>query len=134
MDALKIKRHLVEDYSLGKAYADGEVIFQEGDQCDALYVVQMGKVRVVSIRPTGRVIELAEAEPGEVFGITSLFESMPRSATAIASGETSVLKLDRDWIIKNAHNDPSLVFFMLQSLSRRARKLKDEIILSAISQ
>ena len=132
MDALKIKRHLVDDHSLGTVYADGEMIFREGDRCDALYVVQTGKVKVVSIQPSGEEIEIAEAVPGEVFGITSLFDIIPRSASAVAIGETSVLKLEKERIIRAAHNDPSLVFFILQSVSRRARKLKDDIIQSAI--
>ena len=134
MDALKIKRHIVDDHSLGTVYADGELIFREGDRCDALYVVQTGKVKVVSILPPGEEIEIALAEPGEVFGITSLFDTIPRSASAVAVGEASVLKLKKEWIIKVAHNDPSLVFFLLQSVSHRARKLKDDIIRTAISR
>jgi CRP-like cAMP-binding protein len=134
MDALKIKRHIVDDHSLGTVYADGEMIFREGDRCDALYVVQTGKVKVVSIQPSGEEIEIAEAIPGEVFGVTSLFDTIPRSASAVAVGETSVLKLGKEWIIKVAHNDPSLVFFILQSVCHRARKLKDDIIESAISR
>ena len=134
MDALKIKRHIVDDHSLGTVYADGELIFREGDRCDALYVVQTGKVKVVSIQPSGEEIEIALAEPGEVFGITSLFDTIPRSASAVAVGEASVLKLKKEWIIKVAHNDPSLVFFLLQSVSHRARKLKDDIIRTAISR
>jgi len=134
MDALKVKRHLIDDHSLGTAYTDGEMIFREGDRCDALYVVQTGKVKVVSIQPSGEEVEIALAEPGEVFGITSLFDTIPRSASAVAVGEASVLKLGKEWIIKVAHNDPSLVFFLLQSVSHRARKLKDDIIRTAISR
>ena len=134
MDALKIKRHIVDDHSLGTIYADGELIFREGDRCDALYVVQTGKVKVVSIQPSGEEIEIAVAEPGEVFGITSLFDTIPRSASAVAVGEASVLKLGKELIIKVAHNDPSLVFFILQSVCHRARKLKDDIIRTAISR
>ncbi len=134
MDALKVKRHLIDDHSLGTAYADGEIIFREGDRCDALYVVQTGKVKVVSIQPSGEEIEIALAEPGEIFGITSLFDTIPRSASAVAVGEASVLKLGKEWIIKVAHNDPSLVFFILQSVCHRARKLKDDIIRTAISR
>jgi CRP-like cAMP-binding protein len=134
MDALKVKRHLIDDHSLGTAYADGEIIFREGDRCDALYVVQTGKVKVVSIQPSGEEIEIAVAEPGEVFGITSLFDTIPRSASAVAVGEASVLKLGKEWIIKFAHNDTILVFFILQSVCHRARKLKDDIIESAISR
>ena len=130
----KIITHVADDHSLGTAYADGEMIFQEGDQCDALYVVQSGKVRLVSIQPSGREIEITVAGPGEVFGITSLFDNYPRSAAAVALGPASVLKLVRAKIMKAIHSDPSLVFFILKSMSFRARKLKSDLVKSEARQ
>jgi len=128
MEKLRTKNYIVDDHNLGTSYADGDVIFQEGDQCDALYVVQAGYVRVVSIQPSGRKIEIAVAGPGEVFGITSLFSDSTRSASAFSYGQSSVLKLERGRIIKAIHNDPSLVFFILKSISHRARKLKSDLV------
>jgi CRP-like cAMP-binding protein len=130
MDKFKFQNHEVKGHTLGTSYADGDIIFREGDQCDALYVVQSGHIRLVSIQPSGREIEIAVASPGEVFGITSLFGDSPRSASAIAFGQASVLKLERGRIMKAIHNDPSLVFFILKSISLRARKLKSDLVRS----
>ncbi|UCF88933.1 MAG: cyclic nucleotide-binding domain-containing protein [bacterium] len=116
--------------TLGTPYCDGEVIFREGDHCDALYVVQSGYVRVVSIQPYGKEVEIAVAGPGEVFGITSLFDSSPRCASAMAFGHATVLKLERGRLIRAIHSDPSLVFFILKSMSLRARKLKNDLVRS----
>ena len=132
MNKVGLKSHVVEDHSLGTVYADGEMIFQEGDRCDALYVVQTGKVRVVSIQPSGGDVEIAVARPGEVFGITSLFDNLPRCASAIAVGEASVLKLERGRILKAIHNDPSLVFYILKSISSRTRRLKSDLVQSEV--
>ena len=134
MGKFRFKKHVIDDHTLGTSYADGDVIFQEGDQCDALYVVQTGYVRVVSILPSGREIEIALAGPGEVFGITSLFSDSTRSASAFSYGHSSVLKLERARIMKAIHNDPSLVFFILKSISSRARKLKDDLVKSEARQ
>jgi CRP-like cAMP-binding protein len=134
MGRLKFKKHEIDDHALGTSYSDGDVIFQEDDQCDALYVVQTGYVRVVSIQPSGREIEIALAGPGEVFGITSLFSDSKRSASAFSFGQSSVLKLERARIMKAIHNDPSLVFFILKSISSRARKLKGDLVKSEARQ
>ena len=134
MGKLRFKKHVIDDHALGTSYADGDVIFQEGDQCDALYVVQTGYVRVVSIQSSGKEIEIAVAGPGEVFGITSLFGDSPRSASALSFGQSSVLKLERGRIMKAINSDPSLVFFILKSISLRAKKLKSDLVKSESRQ
>ncbi len=134
MGKFRFKKHVVDEHTLGTSYADGDVIFQEGDQCDALYVVQAGYIRVVSIQPSGSEIEIAVVGPGEVFGITSLFGDSPRSASAVAFGHASVLKLERGRIMKAINNDPSLVLFILKSISLRARKLKSDLVKSESRQ
>ncbi len=134
MGKFRFKKHVVDDHTLGTSYADGDVIFQEGDQCDALYVVQTGYVRVVSIQSSGKEIEIAVAGPGEVFGITSLFGDSPRSASALSFGQSSVLKLERGRIMKAINSDPSLVFFILKSISLRAKKLKSDLVKSESRQ
>jgi len=116
--------------TLGVEYPDGHVIFREGDICDGLYIVQTGKVRIVTIIPSGEQIELALTGPGEIFGITTIFENLPRTATAIVQGGASVLRIDRSILIKAIHNDPSLVSNILKSLSYRARKLKKALVAS----
>ena len=127
MNAINVETQAVDIHPLGTCYADGEIIFREGDSCDALYVVQGGKVRIASIQPYGGEVEITVAGPGEVFGITSLFDNLPRCASAIALGQASVLKLERSKILKAVHNDPSLVLFILKSVSARTRKLVNDL-------
>jgi CRP/FNR family cyclic AMP-dependent transcriptional regulator len=127
---LKFKTHFLDEHSLGTAYPDGHLIFEEGKLCDALYIVQLGKVRVFTTLPSGHEIELGTVGPGEVFGITSLFDDRPRSASAITVGDSSVLKLERAKLLKAIHDDPTLVFYILKSMSIRSRGLKDRIVAS----
>jgi len=67
-----------KDYSgvdvLGTTYAHGETIFREGDLDNTLYIVQSGKVRLVTTLPSGAEIEIASVGPGEAFGIAALAE------------------------------------------------------------
>ncbi|UCG38665.1 MAG: cyclic nucleotide-binding domain-containing protein, partial [bacterium] len=67
------QRDIQHEDVLGKDYARGHYIFREGDMCDALYIIQRGKVRIFTVLPFGQEVELALVGPGEVFGITSLF-------------------------------------------------------------
>ena len=116
--------------ALGKEFAHGEVIFQEGDLDNALYIVQTGQVRLVTTLPSGREIEVASVGPGEAFGIAALADDqvMPRYATATADGDTSILKVDRIRLIKAIYDDSSLIFSIFKAMSRRARNLTERLV------
>jgi len=124
------QKNPISGETLGMEYPDGYVIFHEGDVCDGLYVVQSGNVRIVTTLPSGGQVELAFIGPGEIFGITTILENLPRSASAIVQGGASVLRIDRSVLIKSIHNDPSLVSNILKSVSSRARKLKQALVAS----
>ena len=115
---------------LGTNYADGEVIFREGDLDNALYIVQTGRVRLVTTLPSGREIEVVTLGPGEAFGIAALADDriMPRYATATADGNTSILMVERARLIKAIYDDATLIFSIFQAMSRRARSLTERLV------
>jgi len=116
--------------TLGTTYRHGEVIFREGDKDNALYIVQSGRVRLVTTLPGGREIEIASVGPGEAFGIAALADDqiMPRYATATADGRTSILQIDRARLIKAIYDDASLIFSIFRAMSRRARTLTERLV------
>jgi len=116
--------------ALGKEFAHGEVIFREGDMDNAIYIVQAGRVRLVTTLPSGREIDVAAVGPGEAFGIAALADDriMPRYATATADGDTSILKVDRARLIKAIYDDASTIFSIFKAMSRRARSLTERLV------
>jgi NADH dehydrogenase len=72
-----------------------EVIFQQGDRGDRLYVIVEGEVEVVR-EDAGRETVLARLGPGECFGEMALVSDNPRMATARTVGPCKLLTLDRD--------------------------------------
>ncbi|MGH7832046.1 MAG: cyclic nucleotide-binding domain-containing protein [Candidatus Binatia bacterium] len=78
-----------------KKIKEGELIFRELDESDALYIVEQGQV-VASKHVSGDVdIVLARFYPGDFFGEMGLFDSGPRSASTHAELDTTLWKLDR---------------------------------------
>ena len=130
MKRLKDQKHFLDDHSLGTPYPDGHVFFREGELCDAIYIVQVGQVRIFTTLDSGHEIELALVGPGEIFGITSLFIERPRIATAATVGDSSILKIERAKLLNAIHDDPTLVFYILKSMSVRSRRLKDRLAAS----
>jgi CRP/FNR family cyclic AMP-dependent transcriptional regulator len=108
-------------------FNDGDVIFSEGDQSREMYVVVDGAVEVSKNSKKGPII-LAHLKKGDFVGEMSLLESLPRSATARAQGDTKLLAIHPGGFLLKIRRDPTFAFEMLQTLSRRIRITNDNLM------
>jgi CRP/FNR family transcriptional regulator, cyclic AMP receptor protein len=71
------------------------VVFRELSESDSLYVVQSGQI-IISKHVQGEVdIVLTRFHSGDFFGEMGLFDAAPRSATAYAEKDSTLLRLER---------------------------------------
>ncbi len=70
----------------------GTVLFQEGDESDAMYVIKTGRIEITKSKGTKDII-LAELKPGEMLGEMAFFDNKPRSAGARAATDAEVIAL-----------------------------------------
>ncbi len=125
----KWKPHIIRSMKsgeLGRLYEDGELIIRQGEVGDCMYVIQEGQVEVV-VRISDRAVRLAVRGEGEIIGEMSLFEKEVRSADVRALGQARVLTVDKKNLLSRIHEDPSLAFRLIQTLSHRVRELSDEV-------
>ena len=78
-----------------RVYEPEATIFAENDPGDAVFVIASGGVRLSKDTATNRKITLALLGEGDTFGELALFDSAPRSATAVAVEHTVCLYLTR---------------------------------------
>jgi CRP-like cAMP-binding protein len=107
-------------------YQDGETIIRQGDVGDTMYVVQEGQVEVVVEQDSQEVL-LAVRGAGQPIGEMEIIERQPRCATVRARGQARVLTLDKKSFLRRIHEDPSLAFYMMQTMSHRIRDLSAEV-------
>jgi CRP/FNR family cyclic AMP-dependent transcriptional regulator len=74
-----------------REYLAGEVLFDEGEEGNALYIVRSG--RILICRQSHPELAIAEHEPGSFFGELALLDSAPRSAQARALERSRVAVL-----------------------------------------
>jgi uncharacterized membrane protein len=77
-------------------FKDGEVIFNEHDRGDSLYVIESGSVRIWVIDEDVNEVTLAELKPGEFFGEMAVLDRGERSSSATAIGDTHLHRLSSD--------------------------------------
>ena len=93
---------------VSRTIKSGAVIFREGEDSDALYVVEQGRV-VVSKHVRGDVdIVLTRFNPGDFFGEMGLFDAAPRSATAHAESDSVLWQLSRHAFEKILADHPAI--------------------------
>jgi CRP/FNR family cyclic AMP-dependent transcriptional regulator len=62
-----------------RRYLADEIIFDEGEEGQALYLIMSGRVIISRLRPNGREV-VAEMGPGAFFGDLALLDNSPRNA------------------------------------------------------
>jgi CRP-like cAMP-binding protein len=78
-----------------RVFKSGEVICHEEDPCDALFLIETGRVRVLH-HDEGQGSEPAVIGPGEAFGELALVTGLPPIARAEAVDDTVVWEVHKD--------------------------------------
>ena len=105
----------------------GQVVFAEGDSGDRLYVIVEGKIKLGTSSSDGRESLLAILGPGEMFGELSLFDPGPRTATATALTETTLLGLGHDALGPWLNGRTGVAQALLKALSQRLRRTNENL-------
>jgi CRP-like cAMP-binding protein len=107
-----------------ETYNEGELIFKEGDEGTAMYIIEKGQVE---IRKKDKALSFFK--DGSVFGEMALFENAERSADAVARTDLTLYHINnrdfRKFIFE--HPEPGLQFLYtgIREMSRRLRLTSD---------
>ena len=101
-------------------YEEGDEVFHEGDPGDTLYFIIDGKVRI----HTGTE-DIAQLGERQVFGEMSLLDSEPRSASASALSDLTLLKIHRDDFHEILAEKSEIAQGIIKVLTRRLRNTLD---------
>ncbi len=108
-------------------YAKGEIVFQEGEKGDSLYIVLKGQVKVCLYDEDGREYILAVIGKDGFFGELALIDELPRSANVIALENSELLIIRRNEFAKLLMENPAITVAILKVLSRRLREADERI-------
>jgi len=104
-----------------RTYPRGEVIFRQDDPGTALYVLERGSVKIAVTSELGDEVVLAVLPAGSIFGELSVFDGRPRSATASAVEDVTVLLMERERFRTFVRSHPEMALHLLSVVSRRLR-------------
>ena len=94
----------------------GEPVFKEGDLGDSLYLIVGGKVKIH--RGASEIAVLGERQ---VFGEMALLDSEPRSASATAVSDVTMLRILQEDFVDILAEKSEIAQGIIKVLSRRLR-------------
>ncbi len=110
----------VEDESgdFTRVYPQDTMIFAEGMPGKELYIIQKGSVKITKIVNDNEVL-LAVLKAGDIFGEMSLIENKPRSASAIAFEDSTLLAVNKENFSRMVKTQPQLIARLTTLLAER---------------
>ena len=101
-----------------RVYPKDTMIFSEGQPGEELYIIQRGSVKITKIVDNNEVL-LAVLKSGDIFGEMALLEAKPRSASAVAYEDCTVLAVNRENFQRMVGTQPQIVTRLTQLLAER---------------
>jgi len=112
LTSIKVRRYYQRSLS------PGEVVFDEGDPSDQLYVIQAGEVELVRETASKQRV-VARLGAGDFFGELGLVAGERRSSRAVAVNTTRLIALDRETLEVMCLEQPVIAIRMIRVLVSR---------------
>ena len=111
----------------------GTPIFRAGDQGDAMYLIENGRVRISVVDEDNQEITLAELARGDFFGEMTIIDGKSRSADAVVLEDARFAVLSREDFLHFVDDNPIVALEMLSAVFARLRRT-DELLRSRVSR
>jgi CRP-like cAMP-binding protein len=109
---------------------NGDILIQEGERQESLYVILAGTLHIVSAAAERQVL-LATLGEGDSIGEINLFDPATASATAISRGNSFVWSLSREELNAFLEADPAagvpVLRGLLRQVSKRIRTMNEKL-------
>lgn len=102
-------------------YENKEIIFHENDSADCAYVIMKGAADVVTETASGPVLA-STLDENQIFGEIALLINTPRTATLIANGSLTVMKITADMFHQLLKENSEFSLDIMRQLSHKLNK------------
>lgn len=105
----------------------GQTLLLQGDPGDMLIILLSGNAKVTMVAMNGREITLDYADAGAVLGEIAVLDGGARTASVIALGAGSYLRLTRAGFEAFVERQPGMAWRLMRELAKRLRQTNNTI-------
>ena len=110
----------------GRTVKPGEIVFQEGETGDQMFIIQEGKVKVTR-NLGGREHMLSTLGKGDFFGEMAIVNNVRRTATVTAVSEVQLLAFNREGFQSMVTKNARIALNIIDKLCRRLQNMNTQI-------
>jgi HEAT repeat protein/ATP/ADP translocase len=103
-------------------HPDGEMIAEQGEPGDEMYVVVSGEIQVLVGADGATPVEVARRGVGDTVGEMAVVSRAPRMASLVAAGDVRTLAIDRRRFERILRDRPQVSLAVMDVLCRRLRE------------
>jgi CRP/FNR family cyclic AMP-dependent transcriptional regulator len=104
------------------------ILFSQGDAADAVFYIQTGQVKLTVISTQGKEAIVALLEPGAFFGEGCLAGQLVCMGTAAAAETSTVVRIDKQAMIRVLHDEPTFSELFLAYLLARSIRIQEDLV------
>lgn len=108
------------------SYSAGQILFRQGDEGDAAYVILSGTAEVL-VESEGGQIKVAELEPNSIVGEIAILCNVSRTATVRAAAPLEALRIRKEHFLKLLTEFPEMTIEILRVLAERLSHTTTEL-------
>ena len=111
------------------SFRKNSTIFTQGDDCQEVYYIHAGSVKLSVLSPQGKEAAVAILNPGDFVGEECLTDgSMSRSSCATALTDATLLRIERLEMVRALKDESLLSVHFVNYLLRRAARVQADLI------
>jgi CRP-like cAMP-binding protein len=100
-------------------FAEGTALFDQGEEGDAAYIVLDGTADVRVTGERGEAITVAQVGANDIVGEIAILCDVPRTASVVATGELTTLKITKELFFRMVHDFPQIGVEVMRVLAHR---------------
>ena len=105
-----------------------QIVFSQGDAADTVFYIQTGQVRLNVLSSQGKEAIVAILEPGAFFGEGCLAGQLVCMATAAAAERSTLVRIDKQAMIRVLHDEPTFSELFLAYLLSRNIRIQEDLV------
>jgi CRP/FNR family transcriptional regulator, cyclic AMP receptor protein len=109
-------------------YRKHEIVFSQGDQADAVFYIQRGRVQLAVVSARGREVVVSKLRAGAFFGEGCLAVGNLRTATASALTACRIVRMDKAAMARGLANQPGFSAVFIAHLLAHGIRVEEDLV------
>jgi CRP/FNR family cyclic AMP-dependent transcriptional regulator len=109
-------------------YQKNQAIFSQGDEADALFYIQKGKIKITVVSKQGKEAVIGLLGVNDFFGEGCLAGQSHRMASATSMSECSVMKMKKENVTSVLHVEPAFTELFLRYVLSRNIRIEEDLV------